>query len=144
MFRIISYSSVLSFIILFFTQLTYGFDQVKTSVYENGLLTCINNFRVENHLPALSFDVSLIKLAKSHSEYMNRRNDLNHDHFHDRFRTCKRTLCVENVGWNHLTPEAQSEAWKASGSHNKNLLNTKIKYAGIAKAGAYVTFFACD
>ncbi len=75
---------------------------------------------------------------------MDKKNVLSHDHFHERFRNCRRSHCVENVGWNSPTPDAQFKAWKGSKGHNANLLDKKIKYAGISKTGAYVTFFACD
>jgi len=75
---------------------------------------------------------------------MNEKDILCHDNFEDRFRKCERSSCVENVGWNSPGPGAQLLAWKASRGHNANLLNRKIRYAGIAKVGAYVTFFACD
>jgi uncharacterized protein YkwD len=74
---------------------------------------------------------------------MDRKESLNHDHFDERFKKCRYPHCVENVGWNFQTPEAQFAAWKSSSGHNKNLLNRKLKYTGIAKVGAYVTFFAC-
>jgi uncharacterized protein YkwD len=89
-------------------------------------------------------DANFNKLAKSHSHYMQKKKALDHDHFDDRFSKSGRSLCVENVGWNYQTPEAQLKAWKRSGGHNKNLLNKKINHAGIAKSGSYVTFFACE
>jgi uncharacterized protein YkwD len=89
-------------------------------------------------------DATFKKLAESQSQYMQKKNDLNHDHFDERFSKSGRSLCVENVGWNYPTPEAQLQAWQKSGGHNKNLLNKKIKHAGIAKYGSYVTFFACE
>jgi uncharacterized protein YkwD len=89
-------------------------------------------------------DANLNKLAKSHSQYMQKKKALDHDHFDERFSKSGRSLCVENVGWNYPTPEAQLQAWKRSGGHNKNLLNKKINHAGIAKSGSYVTFFACE
>jgi len=89
-------------------------------------------------------DANFNKLAKSHSQYMQKKNALDHDYFQERFTKSGRSLCVENVGWNYSTPEAQFQAWKTSDGHNKNLLNKKIKHAGIAKSGSYVTFFACE
>jgi uncharacterized protein YkwD len=116
----------------------------KPSLYESGLLHRINDYRKENDLNALSFDRILNRLARSHSRYMNKKDVLCHDDFENRFRESGRSSCVENVGWNSPTPGDQILSWENSKGHNTNLLNRKIRYAGIAKAGAYVTFFACD
>jgi len=86
---------------------------------------------------------NLTRLAERHSAQMEVKNILSHEGLHERVRKAGRSLCVENVGWNHQTPENQFKAWKTSGEHNKNLLNKKISHTGIARTGAYVTFFAC-
>jgi uncharacterized protein YkwD len=122
----------------------YSFDKIKLPVYEEELLHNINQYRSLNGLNPLSMDETLNRLAKNHSQYMNKENVLSHDNFQKRFGICKRSHCVENVGWNYKTPEAQIKAWKKSKEHNKNLLNKNIKYAGISRVGSYVTFFACD
>jgi uncharacterized protein YkwD len=131
-------------IILLSAKLTYSLNNNQSCTYEDKLLSRINTYRVENSLRPLSMDANLNKLAKSHSQYMQKEKALNHDHFDERFSKSERSLCVENVGWNHPTPEAQLQAWKRSGGHNKNLLNKKISLAGIARSGSYVTFFACE
>jgi uncharacterized protein YkwD len=123
---------------------TYGFDENRLSPYEEKLLRHINQYRVMNRLNPLSINENLNRLAKSHSQYMYKKSTLNHDAFDERFKKCRRSYCVENVGWNWPTPEVQLKAWKNSRGHNANLLNKKIKYAGISKVGTYVTFFACN
>jgi uncharacterized protein YkwD len=130
--------------VLLSANLTYSLNNKQSYSYEDNLLTCINIYRAENELKPLLMESNLKILAKSQSQYMHKKNALNHDHFDERFSKSGRSLCVENVGWNYQTPEAQVQAWKKSGGHNKNLLNKKIKYAGIAKSGLYVTFFACE
>jgi len=130
--------------ILLSAKLTYSLNNKQSCAYEDKLLTCINTYRVEKSLRPLSMDANLNKLAKSQSQYMQKKRALNHDHFDERFSKSGRSLCVENVGWNYSTPEAQLQAWKKSGGHNKNLLNKKINHAGIAKTGSYITFFACE
>lgn len=115
-----------------------------SSSFEDALLHAINLYRVDKGLSPLSPDTTLYTLAKSHSRYMIQKNVLSHDHFQERFNQCRRSHCVENTGWNFTTPEAQMVAWKSSAGHNANLLSTKIKNAGIAKVGSFVTFFACD
>jgi uncharacterized protein YkwD len=116
----------------------------RLSVFESGLLSQINRYRTSKGLNALSIDKTLQKLAAGHSRYMDEERSLNHDLFGDRFRKCGRTHCVENCGWNYATPEDQLKAWKSSSGHNANLINKDIRFAGISKVGAYVTFFACD
>jgi uncharacterized protein YkwD len=116
----------------------------KLLKYEEELLHRINEYRIDSGLPALTFDPELRSLTERHSQYMQRTGSLNHDNFNRRFNESKRSCCVENVGWNHATPEEQLHAWQRSDGHNMNLLNRKIKGAAIAKAGAYVTFFACE
>ena len=124
---------------------TYGAGGIaKMNTYEKGLLDRINRYRVSNGLHSLTADATLQALAGSHSRNMRKAKILSHDAFQERFEKCGRSHCVENVGWNSPTPEAQFESWKASTGHNANLLNKKIRFAGIAKDGPFVAFFACD
>jgi uncharacterized protein YkwD len=77
---------------------------------------------------------------------MKRAGRLSHDGFKTRFRAAQKsgvTGCVENVGWNYPTPAGQFEGWQGSEGHNRNMLDPKITGAGVARAGTYVTFFAC-
>ncbi len=121
-----------------------GADERRLTTYEEGLLYKINQYRLDNGLNPLSIDEKLYGLAKSHSQYMNQGNSLSHDNFEERFRKSRRSHCIENVGWNYSSPEAQLNAWKSSKGHNANLLDAKIRFAGISKVGPHITFFACD
>jgi uncharacterized protein YkwD len=121
----------------------YGFAGPRLSLYEERLFMHINQYRMANSLNPLARDESLTRLAERHSVYMEEKNVLSHERFHERFSQSARSLCVENVGWNYQTPEDQFKAWKTSVEHNKNLLNKKITHMGIAQIGAYVTFLAC-
>jgi len=111
--------------------------------YETQLLELISAYRTSNAQSPLSFDAVLNSLAAEHSEYMHANNSMNHDGFYDRAASSGFSYCVENVGWNYPTPEAQFEGWRNSPGHNQNMLNTRIGYAGISKVGSFVTFFAC-
>ena len=113
------------------------------SAYETQLLDLISAYRTSNALTPLSFDALLNSLAAEHSEYMHANNSMNHDGFYDRAARSGFSYCVENVGWNYPTPEAQFEGWRNSSGHNQNMLNTHIGYAGISKVGSFVTFLAC-
>jgi len=119
-------------------------DKNRASTYEERLLHLINHYRLINRLNPLSADETLYRLAIEHCKDMNDNNSLNHNAFDERFKQYKRMHCVENVGWNSPAPEDQFNGWKNSRGHNANLLDKRIKYAGIAKAGTYVTFFACE
>lgn len=114
------------------------------STFEEDLLNEINNYRVKNKLEKLTFDKLLNELSKEHSEYMSERDDLSHDNFGERFKKSKKMSCVENVGWNYHTGKDMFEGWRTSSGHNKNMLNSSIKYAGLSKVGNYITFFACQ
>ena len=116
---------------------------VGNSAYETQLLALISAYRTSNALAALSFDALLNSLAAEHSEYMHANNSMSHDGFYDRAARSGFSYCVENVGWNYPTPEAQFEGWRNSSGHNQNMLNTHIGYAGISKVGSFVTFLAC-
>ncbi|MCL4456419.1 MAG: CAP domain-containing protein [Nitrospirae bacterium] len=118
-------------------------DDAVPSSYEEKLLIIINSYRTQSGLSPLKFDAELSEIAKGHCGYMHSRNMFNHDNFDERFGRADRQLCVENLGWNAATPEEQFRLWKESGTHNANMLNDKIRFAGIAKTGPYVTFFAC-
>ncbi|MFZ0724697.1 MAG: MopE-related protein [Desulfobacterales bacterium] len=113
------------------------------SAYETQLLELISAYRTSNALSPLSFDALLNSLAAEHSEYMHANNSMNHDGFYDRADRSGFSYCVENVGWNYPTPDAQFEGWRNSSGHNQNMLNTHIGYAGISKVGSFVTFLAC-
>ena len=124
---------------------TFGADTgVRLSPYEMDLFHRINQYRVRNGSNPLKPDNVLQGLARNHSRHMDEENCLSHDAFHERFEKCGRSHCVENVGWNSPTPDDQLIAWKKSEGHNTNLLNRRIRFAGVSKVGAFVTFFACD
>ena len=116
------------------------------SDYDAGLLELINNYRTERGLGTLVMKQELTTLAREHSRGMKQAARLSHDGFKGRFRKAQRSGnsgCVENVGWNYPTAAAQFEGWQNSPGHDRNMLDPKITGAGIARAGAYVTFFAC-
>ncbi len=112
--------------------------------FEEKLLEFINQYRARHGSSPLLFDAGLYELARKHSAYMDKRGELSHDHFDQRFEQSGKSFCAENVGWNARTPDAQFKAWRNSHGHNSNMLNKKAKKAGISRVGAYVTFFACD
>jgi len=107
------------------------------------LAQLINEYRERQGLPPLDVAVELIDLAGEHSQDMSQRRQLSHDGFRQRLQRAGSRLCVENVGWNHRTPEALLEGWRRSPAHHRNLLEPQVSRMGIAVATRYVTFFAC-
>ena len=112
--------------------------------YEEELLVLINRYRSARKLKPLASSQMYNNLAREHSQAMQEQQSLSHDGFDDRFRRAGSRSCVENVGWNHATPQSQFNGWKKSPGHNRNMLSRKINGAGINKTGPYVTFFACN
>jgi len=112
--------------------------------FEDELLVLINRYRSTKKLKALVSSPQYVALAREHSRDMQKRQDMDHDGFKERFRRAvDARSCVENVGWNHETPRSLFDGWKDSPGHRENMLNRKISRAGISKSGPYVTFFAC-
>lgn len=107
------------------------------------LADLINDYRQHQGLEPLSLATDLAELADEHSAAMADRRQLSHEGFRARFQRANSRVCVENVGWNHRTPEALMDGWRQSPEHHRNLLEPKVARMGIAVATRYVTFFAC-
>jgi uncharacterized protein YkwD len=112
--------------------------------FEDELLSLINRYRSSKKLKALVSIPLYSDLARGHSRDMQEQGSLGHDGFNDRFRRAAGARsCVENVGWNHETPQSLFNGWRNSPGHNRNMLERKLNGSGISKSGEYVTFFAC-
>jgi uncharacterized protein YkwD len=111
--------------------------------YSARLLVSINAYRVKHGMKELSPAPNLNVLAYEHSKHMAQAGQLSHEGFRERGMRSDSSVCVENVGWNYASPEAQLKAWIESPGHNKNMLNPKVTKAGVGEANAYVTFIAC-
>ena len=128
-------------VLLIMTGLSSGEGMTR---FEEETLSHINQYRAEHGLAQLALDEKLQAIAKEHSAWMYRHRTFGHQNFDARFRKAGRRVCGENVGWNSRTPYEQFTGWRDSAGHKKNILNGMLKYAGVSKAGAYVTFFACN
>jgi len=112
--------------------------------FEDELLVLINRYRSTKKLKPLASSPQYVELAREHSQTMLEQQSMSHDGFDERFRrAADASSCVENVAWNHATPQSLLDGWRKSPGHNRNMLDRKISRAGINKTGAYVTFFAC-
>jgi uncharacterized protein YkwD len=107
-------------------------------------LSLVNQYRQSHNQPPLMFDDRLADLAQEHNVLMRRAGKLSHEGFDQRFGQTGRRMCVENVSWNAMTPTELVNDWRNSPGHNANLLNSEVRYAGIALDNGYATYLACD
>ncbi len=116
---------------------------VASDGFARHLAELINDYRQRQGLDPLPLADDLVQLADEHSTRMADRRQLSHDGFRGRAQRASSGTCVENVGWNHPTPEALLDGWRMSPGHHRNLLEPKVARMGIAVSTRYVTFFAC-
>jgi uncharacterized protein YkwD len=116
-------------------------DQPDAYAVQLGKL--INDYRAQHDVPPLALDAPLSGLAREHAARMAEDKRLSHYGFEERFAKAGSPRCVENVGWNQRTPEAEFAGWRDSPTHAKNMLDPAITRMGIGIQDRYVTFFAC-
>lgn len=114
--------------------------------YADQVWATLNAYRVSKGLPPLEPSPALTRLAAEHSANMLSLRRPSHDGFAGRFeRAGDSTLCVENVAHGfRLAEQVVSQGWRKVPTHHRNLLETRVRYAGIVSDELYVTFFACD
>ena len=111
--------------------------------YPQRLAALVNQYRTSHGLPALILDATVADLAREHSAAMAKKGQLSHDEFPSRVRRSGFAMCVENIGWNYRSPEAQFDGWRASPGHDRNMLDRRVDQMGIGIADDYVTLIAC-
>ena len=111
--------------------------------YADRLGELVNHYREQQGKPPLVVDRKLAALAREHSAAMAKAGHLSHDDFQSRFRRSGYAMCVENIGWNYPTPQAELLAWQRSPGHDRNLLDARVGHMGIGTASDYVTFIGC-
>jgi uncharacterized protein YkwD len=116
-------------------------DQADPYAVQLGKL--INDYRAQHDVPPLAPDASLSELAHEHAARMAQDKRLSHYGFEERFTKAGSPRCVENVGWNQRTPEAEFAGWRDSPTHARNLLDPGIARMGIGIQDRYVAFLAC-
>jgi Cysteine-rich secretory protein family len=100
------------------------------SRYSVRLLASINPYRVTHGVVELNPVANLDVLAYEHSKYMAQAGHLSHEGYRERGMRSGSPVCVENVGWNYASPEAQLQAWIESPGHNKD---PKVTKAGVVR-----------
>lgn len=108
------------------------------------VLALINAQRTPLGLPEWQVDPALTAIASAHSRAMAAQCRLSHDGFAQRFARADRSSCVENLAAGLLRPAALVAAWRASPTHQRNLVAPATHYAGIGQFNDYVALFACD
>ncbi len=111
--------------------------------YPQRLAVLVNQYRASHGLRSLLPDTTIAKLAREHSAAMAKAAQLSHDDFPSRVRRSGLAMCVENVGWNYRSPEAQFEGWRTSRDHQHNMLDPRVDRLGIGAVAGYVTMIAC-
>jgi len=114
------------------------------SLYAERLGELVNQYREQRGARSLRVDGALNALAREHSVAMAKTGRLSHDEFPSRVLRSGYRMCVENVGWNYHTSDAQFDGWRRSPGHDRNLLDARVTRMGIGVASDYVTFIACQ
>lgn len=126
---------------------TFTIDSVAQTdagkAYATALAQAVNAYRQAKGLPTLEPDASLAALAAAHSAAMANSGRLDHDGFQDRVRQSGFPLCVENVGWNYRSAQAQFDAWRRSPGHDGNMRRANLEKVGVGAVHGYVTWIAC-
>jgi uncharacterized protein YkwD len=114
--------------------------------YSAQVWAVVNAYRSSKGLPALEPSPALTQLAAEHSANMLRQRRPSHEGFAGRVeRAGDSTLCVENVAQGfRLAEQVVTHGWRKVPTHHHNLLEPRVRYAGIVSDELYVTFFACD
>lgn len=107
-------------------------------------LQAVNQARQAQGLSELEASPELQAIALDHSRSMAAAGRLTHDGFQSRFDRTRRDLCVENVAAGTTRPATLVAAWNRAPQHRRNLYEPRLRRAGLAGVGAYVTLFACD
>jgi uncharacterized protein YkwD len=111
--------------------------------YPQRLAALVNRHRADHGRAALAVDSTLSSLAFDHSVSMAKAHEMSHDGFESRARQSGFAICVENVGWNYWSPDAQFDGWRASPGHERNMLDPRVERIGIGESAGYVTMLAC-
>ena len=122
----------------------YAATEPGDSPYAERLGKVVNQYRRQRGARPLQVDSALSALAREHSVAMAKAGRLSHDEFPSRVRRSGYCMCVENVGWNYRTSDAQLDGWRRSLGHDRNLLDVRVTRMGIGVASDYVTFIACQ
>ncbi len=112
---------------------------------EQALLKLINDYRKQNGVAALTLSQALGAAADHHSRSMANNNYVSHDLIPEGITWSKNlqnhgysytTYRGENIAAGNSSASATFAQWKASSTHNANMLNKSARRMGIATAYA--------
>lgn len=118
--------------------------QVDTATWTLQVLEAINAVRAGHGLSPLQPAAELTHIASAHSERMAAHGRLTHDAFQSRMDATGSDLCVENLSAGTTRAAVLVQAWSRAPSHRRNLLEPRVRRAGIAQVRGFVTWFACE
>lgn len=107
------------------------------------VLAEVNRYRSSQGLATLVADPRLQAITQAHSEAMAQQGRLSHGGFQQRFDRSGARLCVENLAAGTLQPARVVAAWRRSPEHHRNLLEPRVRSAGVAATGSVVSLLAC-
>ena len=112
--------------------------------YAERVLAVVNDYRASHGLPLLRLSVALHRIAEPHSTAMAAAGRASHGSFNERFDRAGSDLCVENIAAGGIKPEPLLTAWRRSPEHDRNLLEPRVRWVGIATVRGYTNLFACS
>lgn len=128
------------------TNCTVSNISLSPTAPEQTLLNLINTHRQQNGVAALSWSSTLKLAAAWMSNDMATNNRFDHNDSLGRSPGVRLTQCGytwtsfgENIYPNSNDPTAAFNAWKDSGPHNTNMLDSRFREAGVAVSGNYWT-----
>ena len=105
---------------------------VSSSTYERQAESRTNVKRVERDRVALKHSSCVDRHAESHARWMARNQKLKHQSLRPILKRCKLTGVAENIAYGYTSGNRVVTAWMKSPGHRKNLLNSKMRYVGVA------------
>ncbi|GJH40161.1 hypothetical protein RCZ04_07110 [Capnocytophaga sp. HP1101] len=97
-------------------------------------------------VPPLKWNKTLEKVAKAHSDDMQRHNTMTHNSKNGdgpgkRLTNAgyKWTTWAENVAMGQETEEQAMKSWLSSPGHCENIMNAQVTEVGVARSGKYWT-----
>ena len=106
--------------------------------YQLDMLNQLNAKRAEYGAGPLTPEITLTLLAQTHSNYMDRIKDVNHDYFWSRYIESQSKKFGEVCAYNFQTAASEITAFESSPAHLNCMINKNYKYCGIYKKGEYL------
>jgi len=114
-----------------YEEVSVNYTEVELEIFE-----LVNQYRNSKDLTSLESMSIISSVAESHSEYMTKTGNVNHDNFPDRYQllvnSANAKVVGENVGYGYSTAKGVVEAWIASDEHREVIENIKFTHFGIS------------